>query len=99
MGKTDKAMNEVNNGKQVIMINGQVVEGIKVAYDGCHKIYICENQEDLYMMQDYGYGLYDMNDLKEIYDNACPLKFISSADLTKSYVKQDQEAVFSFLWY
>lgn len=32
----------------------------KIAFDGCHKIYICENDEDLKEAKEYGYQIHEL---------------------------------------
>lgn len=75
-------------------INGKKVKGNKFAYDGCHKIYVCEDEKDIKEAVEIGYAILDIRQLKNIYENSCPLKFISSWKLDKSYIKQYEEAIF-----
>ena len=74
-------------------VNGIKVEGISVAYEGCHKIYICEDEQDEEMMRSYGYEIYPLSDLPTIYENACSLRFIDNAKLTKVYAPQCEDAI------
>ena len=76
-------------------INGNTIEGISVAYDGCHKIYICESIEDEEMMKGWGYKIYPLEQLPEIWENSCSLRFISNAKLDRDYVRQFEEATFN----
>lgn len=53
-------------------------------YDGCHKIYLIETQEDKEEFFTIGWqetDIYPIDTLIECYRNACPLKFISTCDL------------------
>ena len=75
-------------------INGKKVKGNKFAYDGCHKIYVCEDEKDIKEAVEIGYAILDIRQLKNIYENSCSLKFISSWKLDKSYIKQYEEAIF-----
>lgn len=75
-------------------VNGKEINGNKVAYDGCHKIYILEDEEDIKEAVELEYAVLDIRQLKEIYNDACPLRFISNWKLDKSYVKQCEEAIF-----
>lgn len=77
-------------------INGQQVIGNTFAYEGCHKIYICESKEDEEMMKEYGYRIEPIEELEITYKTSCPLKFIHNAKLTKSYVGQFEEAEFTY---
>ena len=58
------------------------------AYDGCHKIYIMENIEDIMLFTAYGYNIYPIEKLRETWKNSCPLRFIDNGNLTTIYVPQ-----------
>lgn len=77
-----------------MLINGKLVTGNSYAYEGCHKIYICENQADEEMMKSYGYDIYPLSTIEETWEKSCPLRFISNANLDKSYVEQFEYAEF-----
>lgn len=62
------------------------------AYDGCHKIYILESEEEEEYAKKIGYDIYPICKLQEIYENSCHLRFISSWDLQKDYVEQGKIA-------
>ena len=47
------------------IINGKEVIGDKFAYDGCHKIYIIENEEDVKECKELGYEIYPISEIKE----------------------------------
>jgi hypothetical protein len=64
------------------------------AYDGCHKIYLIETDEDKYESSDCGYDIHPISKLKETYESSCGLQFISNWQLTKDYVKQFERADF-----
>ena len=66
----------------------------KIAFDGCHKIYICENDEDLAEAKEYGYKIHELDELKTLFEKSCPLKFIYNWGLTKYYVCQFEDAKF-----
>jgi len=72
-------------------INGVEVKTCGVfAYDGCHKIYICEDLTDISMMTFYGYSFLPIYALPKVWRDSCPLKFILNARLDTEYVPQDQ---------
>lgn len=75
-------------------INGREVKGKLFAFDGCHKIYIIEDEDDYEKADELGYNIYDIEDIEEAYNNSCELRFISNWKLNKDYVKQFEEAVF-----
>lgn len=67
------------------------------AYDGCHKIYIIEDDNDLRDAQETGYDILHIQELENTYNTSCPLRFISNWKLSKRYVKQcEDNIVFSY---
>ena len=77
-------------------INGQLVIGNKFAYDRCHKIYICEDENDIKMAKEYGYDIYDIKDIKHYYATSCPLRFINNWKLDKCYAEQFEIPEFKY---
>ena len=83
-------------------VNGKEIKGKMFVYDGCHKIYIIEDYEDLINCQEYwgelveGVDLFDISLLKDCYENCCPLRFISNWKLDIEYVKQFENAEFEW---
>lgn len=77
-------------------INGIEVLGDTFAYDGCHKIYICECQCDEEEAIKYNYNIYPIEMIEEIWNNSCGLRFISNWGLDKYYVPQFEDAEFEF---
>ena len=76
------------NGKE-IKTNGYF------AYDGCHKIYICEDEADIETMRGYEYeNILPIAELPKTWDWSCPLRFIQNVKLTTNYVMQCEDAVF-----
>jgi len=74
-------------------INGKEVLGKSFAYDGCHKIYILEDEEDEEQALEYEYNIYHIDEIEDTYENSCPLRFISNWKLNKRYVEQFEENV------
>lgn len=75
-------------------INGQKVEGVEFAFDTCHKIYVCETKDDREAAEDAEYEIHPIQSIGSIFNNSCPLRFISNWGLTKNYVGQSEHAVF-----
>lgn len=76
-------------------INGIDISNIKnFAYDGCHKIYLIEDEQDFRNAVDMNYYIYNINDLPEIYATSCELRFINNWKLDKTYAKQGEKAEF-----
>ena len=76
-------------------INGIEVIGKSFAYDGCHKIYIIEDEVDFEDAQKHNYKILDIEDLEDTYNKSCSLRFISNWRLDTNYVNQFEEAIFS----
>lgn len=77
--------------KQTVIDRINNIKGLAFAFDGCHKIYIIEDEEDFKTVEDRGYTKDDilpMNKLLETFENSCPLRFISNVKLTKQFIKQ-----------
>lgn len=70
------------------------VKGEMFAYDGCHKIYILEDNSDLLEALRDGYRVHSIKDLEKIYKNSCELKFISNWKLNATYVGQFEDCEF-----
>lgn len=67
----------------------------KIAYDGCHKIYICESNEDMEEAKNRGFKIYELNELEDLFNKSCPLVFIYNWNLTEYYVGQSEDAEFA----
>jgi hypothetical protein len=77
-----------------LTINDQVIEATEFAYDGCHKIYLIIWGGDRDLMLDCGYTadhIHPIEELPEVWADTCPLRFISSADLSAHYIEQCDE--------
>ena len=85
---------KINKGGVKMKINGKQVIGNRFAWDGCHKIYIIEDNEDYEMAKGYGYDIYDISEIEEKYDESCGLRFIQNWKLDKQYVRQCEDARF-----
>ena len=81
----------------MIKVNGQEIEGKEFAYDGCHKIYVIEDDEDRKNALEIEYDLYPIEQLSEKYNNSCELRFISNWKLTKRFVDQFEKAEFEYV--
>lgn len=75
-------------------IDGKEIKAKQFAYDGCHKIYLIEDTDDLKEAKDIGYDIYDIKLLKETYDDSCSLRFIDNWKLTEQIVPQFETAKF-----
>lgn len=75
-----------------ITINKHHSPATEFAYDGCHKIYLLDNGErdrhgdEAHLLD--GYRILPVEDLPTIWNTTCPLRFISSWDLSANYAKQ-----------
>lgn len=77
-------------------VNGMEIIGSKFAYDGCHKIYIIEDEVDERKALELGYDIFIMDELEDAWNNSCELRFISNWKLNKDYVKQFENATFEY---
>jgi hypothetical protein len=76
-------------------INGKETKAKSFAYDGCHKIYLLENEEEWEDALSNDYDVYPISKLQEKFDSSCSLRFISPWNLDKrNYVNQFEDAVF-----
>lgn len=72
--------------KEPLIINIQNLKEhnyLLFAYDGCHKIYLIENNDEIKEATEYGYELLPIRLLKETYENSCDLKFVNYWNLSK----------------
>ena len=85
------------NGKKVKTYKNKKenINGV-FAYDGCHKIYICETKKDCIDALANGYRIIEISLLEETYNLSCELKFINNWKLTKTYVPQCEDAYFEY---
>ncbi len=67
----------------------------KFAFDGCHKIYLLESRKDVTEARQAGYGVLPIQDLQDVYENSCGLRFISNWSLTTSFAAQFENAEFA----
>lgn len=76
--------------KKLKYINGTDVSHCKgFVFDGCHKIYVCENEEQYKDMQKFEYNiLHPMETLEKTFDDTCPMRFISFADVKSDKMKR-----------
>jgi uncharacterized ParB-like nuclease family protein len=76
-------------------INGQKTPAKAFAFDGCHKIYLCDRSEDEKAAVEAGYEVHPISELPAVYDCSCGLRFVSNWALDKDYVAQFEDAVFT----
>lgn len=57
-----------------------------IAFDGCHKIYVCTDAAGVRAAGDNGYeedgDFYPATDINYLWGKSCPLRFVSSIGLT-----------------
>ena len=66
------------------------------AYDGCHKIYLLNSDDDKKEALDLGYYILPINQIEEVYLNSCELRFIRTWNLLESVVGQYEIAKFEY---
>ena len=75
-------------------VNGIEIDAKEFAYEGCHKIYLIEDEKDKKDAIECGYDIYPIAELEDIYNNSCELRFINNWQLTKNFVGQFEKAIF-----
>ena len=63
----------------------------RFAYDGCHKIYIIESDEQEQRAREYNYQILPIEELEDKFYNSCELRFINFWDLSKTALIQQGE--------
>lgn len=87
----DEERNELENEYEV--------DAELFVFDGCHKIYLVEDEDDIKSVKEmWGENekLYKIDELPRIWNESCPLRFISNWKLTQQYVRQCYDAEFEF---
>lgn len=79
-----------------IVINGKITNAKEFAYDGCHKIYLLNSQEQVDEAISYEYEILPIDCIESTYENSCDLKFISNWGTFESYVEQFEPALFGY---
>jgi len=76
-------------------INGIETTAKEFAYDGCHKIYLIEDEDDFREAR-MSYDIIPISFLRRKYQESCGLQFIENWKLTKTYARQFEEASFEY---
>jgi hypothetical protein len=77
-------------------INGKKIKQKMFAYDGCHKIYLLNSEDDKKEALDLDYYILPINMIKDIYLNSCELRFINTWNPLESIVGQYEIAKFEY---
>lgn len=77
-----------------MFINNKEVVGEFFAYDGCHKIYVLETDEEVKEAIEAGYEVHRISQLPTIYEESCDLRFIRNWNLDVAYARQFEEVEF-----
>lgn len=94
---------DINTNPRVVKwLNDYLIDNPETLFvwNGCHKIYLVENQNDIESVkQTWGTDtiFYSLDKLPEIWYKSCPLRFIHNWSLTKRYVEQFNDADFEFI--
>lgn len=78
-------------------INGKEFTATEFFFDGCHKIYLVDTEEGRRQMFSAGWDerdVYPIEELPAVWVDTCPLRFITSADLSRRYIDQCETAKF-----
>lgn len=74
-------------------INSQTTNARHFAYDGCHKIYLLEDDDDMFNASINHFTIYPIDKLLDIFYSSCPLRFIDNWKLDKTFVEQGEDIV------
>ena len=66
-----------------MLINGQKVTAQTFAYDTCQKIYLLETEAETQEAIGFGYDIYRIERLQDVWDNSCELRFVSYWNLER----------------
>lgn len=75
----------------------EALPGALIAFDGCHKIYVCTDVAGAVEAGSYGYDggdFYPAADVRELWEKSCSLRFVSSIELidTPWTIRQFEDA-------
>ena len=65
----------MNVEEKLAAIEAQV--DLQIAYDGCHKMYLVENEEQADNAIETGYRLYAATEVRTLWEESCALRFIN----------------------
>jgi hypothetical protein len=68
---------------KTLKVNGIEITAKEFAFDGCHKIYLINSDEERTKFIDMGYDpLLPIKELEDAYETSCGLRFIQNGDFT-----------------
>jgi hypothetical protein len=81
----------------MLKINGEPIraEGLLFVYDECHKVYLITSEAGRRNLFEHGWSEADFrhpSELPGVWEETCPLRFISDAELDTQYVEQGDDA-------
>jgi hypothetical protein len=65
--------------------------GNKVAYDGCHKLYVLANELQTKEVESYGYEIHPIEELPTLWAEACFLRFVHPWNLSYDILPQGRD--------
>lgn len=74
---------KTNKEKNKMRINNVEIKEKYFAFDTCHKIYILNNQEEMFHAIEIGYEIKQIKDIVKTYNKSCSLKFINYWNLER----------------
>lgn len=74
-------------------INGKETNATHFAYDGCHKIYLLEDENDEREARSNEYEIRPIKQVEKVFHNSCGLQFINNWKLDKCFVSQFEAGV------
>jgi hypothetical protein len=58
---------------------------LRLAFDGCHKIYLIQSQAEADDAEQYGYGIYDAAMIRTLIASSCFLVYVHAWDIDGNF--------------
>lgn len=76
-------------------VNGVEITAKEFVWDGCHKIYLINSDDDRKKAEEMGYSpLIPIEQLQDVYESSCGLRFINNWSLTTVVGQFEEDVVF-----
>lgn len=94
-------MSELTTAEKVAAIEAS---GMRIVFDGCHKIYVAETPADIAEAESYGYDptdIYPASEIRDIIQRSCFLVFVHAMSLRDDFpwdIPQGDEELVEIFW-
>lgn len=76
-----------------MFVDGKEIIQKEFAFDGCHKFYLLEGDEERVELEQCGYKIYPIEELPKLFWKSCPLRYIKTWRQSGVYVSQGEPIV------